>query len=128
MKKLFLVLNPNAGIRQARRILTEMVDLFTRAGYLVTVYPTASRGDAFSFAAAFGAEADLMQYADTTVDAVLEYDRIALGCPAMGAEVLEEEEMQTESDRKKTVVKLVKSLLYDEKDDWYKQYGRERAR
>ena len=60
MKKLFLVLNPNAGIRQARRILTEMVDLFTRAGYLVTVYPTASRGDAFSFAAAFGAEADLM--------------------------------------------------------------------
>ena len=60
MKKLFLVLNPIAGVRQARRVLTEMADLFTRAGYLVTVYPTASRGDAFSFAAAYGGQADLL--------------------------------------------------------------------
>lgn len=37
-----------------------------------------------------GAEVDLMQFSDTNVDSALEYDHIALGCPAMGAEVLEE--------------------------------------
>ena len=41
-----------------------------------------------------GAEVDLKQVSEVTVDSALEYDLLALGCPAMGAEVLEEEEFE----------------------------------
>ena len=41
-----------------------------------------------------GAEVDVKQVSDITVDQALEYDKLALGCPAMGAEVLEEMEFQ----------------------------------
>ena len=37
-----------------------------------------------------GAQADLFSVDQVTVDQALEYDKLALGCPAMGAEVLEE--------------------------------------
>ena len=39
-----------------------------------------------------GAEADLIAATDFTSDQVASYDAIAFGCPAMGAEVLEESE------------------------------------
>lgn len=41
-----------------------------------------------------GAEVDLFQVSDITADQALEYDLLALGCPAMGAEVLEEGEFE----------------------------------
>ena len=41
-----------------------------------------------------GAEVDVKQVSDVTVDQALEYDKLALGCPAMGAEVLEESEFE----------------------------------
>lgn len=41
-----------------------------------------------------GAEVDVKQVSDITVDQALEYDKLALGCPAMGAEVLEESEFE----------------------------------
>lgn len=41
-----------------------------------------------------GVEVDVKQVADVTVDEALEYDMLALGCPAMGAEVLEELEFE----------------------------------
>ena len=37
-----------------------------------------------------GMECDLLSVADTNAGAAAGYDKIALGCPAMGAEVLEE--------------------------------------
>ena len=40
-------------------------------------------------AAGAGAEVDVKQVCDTTVDEALGYGLLALGCPAMGAEVLE---------------------------------------
>lgn len=40
-----------------------------------------------------GAEVLLENVADVTVDAIKDYDRIVLGCPAMGIEELEEYEM-----------------------------------
>ena len=43
---------------------------------------------------AAGAEAALLTAADFSADAVAEYDAFAFGCPAMGAEVLEEDEFQ----------------------------------
>ena len=41
-----------------------------------------------------GAEVDVKQVSEITVDQALEYDKLALGCPAMGAEVLEEGEFE----------------------------------
>ena len=41
-----------------------------------------------------GAEVDVKQVSDITVDQALEYDKLALGCPAMGAEQLEESEFE----------------------------------
>lgn len=43
-------------------------------------------------AAGAGAEVDVKQVSDITVDEALGYGLLALGCPAMGAEVLEEAE------------------------------------
>ena len=41
-----------------------------------------------------GAQVDVMQVSETTPDQVLTYPKLALGCPAMGAEVLEEAEFE----------------------------------
>ena len=41
-----------------------------------------------------GAEVDVKQVSEITVDQALEYDLLALGCPAMGSEVLEESEFE----------------------------------
>ena len=41
-----------------------------------------------------GAECDLLTSAEFTADMVDNYDAIAFGCPAMGAEVLEESEFE----------------------------------
>jgi len=41
-----------------------------------------------------GAEVSIIGAADFSADSVSDYDGIAFGCPAMGAEVLEEDEFQ----------------------------------
>ena len=41
-----------------------------------------------------GAEVDLMQVSDADAGQALSYPKLALGCPAMGAEVLEEAEFE----------------------------------
>ena len=41
-----------------------------------------------------GAQVDVMQVSETTPDQALTYPKLALGCPAMGAEVLEEAEFE----------------------------------
>ena len=41
-----------------------------------------------------GAEVDLLQVSETSAAALESCDRLALGCPAMGAEVLEETEFE----------------------------------
>ena len=41
-----------------------------------------------------GAEAELIQAADFSADQMDAYDAVAFGCPAMGAEVLEEDEFE----------------------------------
>lgn len=46
MKKLLFVMNPNAGTRKAKRCLSDILSVFSRAEYSVTVYITAERGDA----------------------------------------------------------------------------------
>ena len=60
LKFLHLIINPNAGTRQGRRFLPEMISIFNRAGYLCSVYVTEKRGDAVDFARAHAGEADLV--------------------------------------------------------------------
>lgn len=60
LKSLHLIINPNAGTRQGRRFLPEMISVFNKAGYLCSVYVTEKRGDAVDFARAHADEADLV--------------------------------------------------------------------
>ena len=53
MKTVHLIINPNAGTRQARRFLPEMISVFNRADYLCSVYITGQRGDACETLCAF---------------------------------------------------------------------------
>lgn len=45
MKKMLFVMNPFAGQRRANRYLADILTIFNRAGYEVTVYMTAGPGD-----------------------------------------------------------------------------------
>ena len=60
MRSLHLVINPNAGTRQARRFLPEIITVFNRAGYYCSVYVTEKRGDATRFVRDHAEGADLV--------------------------------------------------------------------
>ena len=45
-KKIFFVFNPRAGKAKIRNKLCDIIDIFVKAGYEVTVYPTQNEGDA----------------------------------------------------------------------------------
>ena len=46
MKKMLFVVNPNAGMKKAAKHLTDIIGIFNRAGYDVSVYITEKKGDA----------------------------------------------------------------------------------
>ena len=60
MKTMHLIINPNAGTRQGRRFLPEIISVFNRAEYLCCVYVTEKRGDAVDFARDYAGEADIV--------------------------------------------------------------------
>ena len=60
LKSLHFIINPNAGTRQARRFLPEMIALFNHKDWLCSVYVTEKRGDAADFARIHASEADLV--------------------------------------------------------------------
>lgn len=60
MKNLLLILNPNAGTRQARRVLADVISLFAEYGWLSTVCVTARRGDATDYARMLAGQAELV--------------------------------------------------------------------
>ena len=45
MKKMLFIMNPYSGQRRANRYLTEILGLYNRAGYEITVHMTAGPGD-----------------------------------------------------------------------------------
>ena len=55
MKKILLIINPQAGQKKGKKLLGEIIDIFNRAGYAVFVHITACSGDA---------EAACIRYAD----------------------------------------------------------------
>lgn len=60
MKKMLFVMNPFAGMRKANRYLADIITLFNRADYDVTVHMTAGCGDAQRIVAERAANADLV--------------------------------------------------------------------
>lgn len=60
MKKLLLIVNPYAGMRRVNRYLTDIVDIFNRAGYQVQVHITNGRGDAAEQTRLCAPEVDLV--------------------------------------------------------------------
>ena len=60
MKKLFFVMNPMAGQRRANRFLVDIVAIFNRASYDVSMYMTAGSGDAARIVAEKAPEMDLV--------------------------------------------------------------------
>ena len=60
MKKLLLILNPNSGKKKANRYLVQILDILNRADFDVTVYVTASRGDATQVVSRRAGEFDLI--------------------------------------------------------------------
>ena len=60
MKHLHLIVNPNAGTRQGRRFLPDIVSVFNRAGFLCTVFITEKRGGAVDYTRTCAADADLV--------------------------------------------------------------------
>ena len=60
MKKMLFVMNPFAGQRRANRYLADILTVFNRAGYDVTVYMTAGPGDGAQAVAQRAADMDLI--------------------------------------------------------------------
>ena len=71
-------------------------------------------------AVAKGADAQLFTAADFTPDKAAEFDAIAFGCPAMGAEELEDTEFAPMFDGVKGVLKGKKRLFTE---TWGQQNG-----
>ncbi len=60
MKRMLFILNPYAGQRKANRQLMEIVEIFNRADYEVTVYITSRQGDAFETAQRYADKVDMI--------------------------------------------------------------------
>ena len=58
MKKLLYIYNPAAGRRTAKASLSDVVEVFSRQGYEITVHPTQARGDAAETARELGPGCD----------------------------------------------------------------------
>ena len=60
MKKLLFIMNPYAGQRRANRYLADILTIFNRAGYDVTVYMTAGPGDGVQAVLSKASQMDLI--------------------------------------------------------------------
>lgn len=81
MKKLLFIYNPFAGKAQITDKLSAIIDVFTKADYLVTCHPTQSRGDATQTVIDLSADYDLIVCSggdgtlDETVTGMLQCDK-----------------------------------------------------
>ena len=60
MKRLLLVMNPMAGMNKANPLLTEILDVFSKAGYLCVVHMTQASGDGTQVVKRFARDVDLI--------------------------------------------------------------------
>ena len=60
MKRLFFVMNPYAGMKKANKALSQILEVFSRAGFEVVVHMTAEQGDAHKVVAQRAKDMDLV--------------------------------------------------------------------
>lgn len=60
MKKNMIIMNPCSGKKRANKYLTNIVDIFTKAGYISLVLTTTKQGDGSMYAKEYGREFDLI--------------------------------------------------------------------
>ena len=60
MKNMLFIYNPYSGKAQLKNNLSEILDIFTKAGYIITVRPTQQSGDAYDFIRARQGEFELI--------------------------------------------------------------------
>lgn len=73
MKKMLFIYNPNAGMGLLKPQLSDVLDIFVKAGYEVTVYPTQKQRDAMEKTKSYTEEYDLVVCSggDGTLDEVV---------------------------------------------------------
>ena len=73
-RKLLLIMNPRSGIMLAPKYLSELVERFSRAGFLTQILMTTASGDARQFAEEYGGEADVVAVSggDGTLNEVID--------------------------------------------------------
>lgn len=73
MKKLLFIYNPNAGTGMLKPKLSDVLDIFVKAGYEVTVYPTQKYQDALAKTLSYTGDYDLLVCCggDGTLDEVV---------------------------------------------------------
>ena len=59
-KKNLIIMNPFSGKREANKYLTEIIDIFTKGGYMTTILTTTERGDGTVYASRYAGEFDLI--------------------------------------------------------------------
>ena len=59
-KKLLLIMNPKSGVMLAPKYMADIIERFSRTGYLTQVLMTTAKGDARDFAHKYGEEADVV--------------------------------------------------------------------
>lgn len=59
-KKMMFIVNPVAGKKVMEKKLAEVLTVFTKGGYKVTVFPTMEKGDATRYVKAYGKDYDII--------------------------------------------------------------------
>ncbi len=59
-KKNLIIMNPFSGKREANKYLTDIIDIFTKGGYMTTILTTTKRGDGTVYACKYAEDFDLI--------------------------------------------------------------------
>ena len=59
-RRLLLIMNPKSGVMLAPKYMADIIERFSRTGYLTQVLMTTAKGDARDFAHEYGEEADIV--------------------------------------------------------------------
>ena len=73
-KKLLFIMNPKSGVMLAPKYMADIIERFSRSGYLTQVLMTTAKGDARDFAHDYGGEADVVAVSggDGTLNEVID--------------------------------------------------------
>lgn len=73
-RRLLLIMNPRSGVMLAPKYLSEIVERFSKAGFLTQILMTTAKGDARQFAIDYGGQADVVAVSggDGTLNEVID--------------------------------------------------------